>query len=103
MTAPFHDFCTLFDRNYATRGLALYHSLEKHCAADFTATILCLDEETRDFLAKMALPRAVLLLAEDLGDPELLAVRKVRGRREFCWTCTAPLLRYMLKKAEPGH
>ncbi len=97
-----YNFCTLFDRNYATRGLALYHSLEQHCVADFTFTVLCLDAETRDFLARMALPRAKLLLVEDLDDPELLDVRKVRGRREFCWTCSAPLMRYMLKQAAPG-
>lgn len=102
MTATGYTFCTLFDRHYATRGLALYHSLERHCTRDFTFTILCIDAETRDFLTRMALPRARLLLPEDLDDPELLAVRDVRGRREFCWSCSAPLMHFMLKQAAPG-
>jgi hypothetical protein len=97
-----HNFCTLFDRRYATRGLALYRSLEKHCRADFIFTILCMDVETRDFLAKMALPRARLLLAEDLGDPELLAVQSVRPRREFCWTCPPSLMLFLLNQMPSG-
>jgi hypothetical protein len=56
-----------------------------------------MDVETRDFLAKLDLPKARLLLVEDLEDRELLAVRQTRPRREFCWTCPAPLMRFMLK------
>src|SRR5438128_1084737 len=103
MTAMRYNFCTLFDRHYATRGLALYLSLEQHCRVDFTFTVLCIDTETRDFMAKLALPRAKLVLPDELDDPELLALRDVRDRREFCWSCTAPLLRYMLKQAAPGN
>jgi hypothetical protein len=95
-----YNFCTLFDRSYMTRGLALYHSLERHCAQDFTLTILCIDVETRDILAKLRLPHARLVLVEDLGDPELVAVRETRPRREFCWTCPGSLMLSLLAEVD---
>jgi hypothetical protein len=97
-----YNFCTLFDRNYATRGLALYRSLERHCAQPFRLTILCIDFETRDILAKLRLPHARLVLIEDLGDPELVALRETRPRREFCWTCPASLMLSLLNEVSPG-
>lgn len=97
-----YNFCTLFDRHYATRGLALYRSLELHCRKDFRLTVLCMDVETRDFLAKLDLPKARLLLVEDLDDADLLKVRETRPRREFCWTCPAPLMLFLLKELAPA-
>ena len=96
-----YNFCTLFDRHYATRGIALYRSLEKYCRADFTFTILCMDVQTRDFLAKVALPRARLVLPQELGDAELLRVQPVRPRREFCWTCPPSLMLSLMNQLPP--
>jgi hypothetical protein len=100
MTAHW-NFCTLFDRNYAGRGLALYRSLERHCP-DFDLTVLCLDHETRQALAHLALPRVRLVTVEDLGDAELLEVRKTRPHREFCWSCASPLMWWMLRNLPDG-
>jgi hypothetical protein len=61
-----------------------------------------MDGETHDLLAKLDLPRARLIQVEDLGDKELLAVRETRARREFCWTCPAPLMRFVLRELAEG-
>src|SRR5581483_9248361 len=82
-----YHFCTLFDRHYATRGIALYRSLQQYCRQDFRFTILCMDAETSTLLARLNLPNTDLILPADLGDADLLAVEKLRPRREFCWTC----------------
>jgi len=97
-----HHFCTLFDRYYATRGIALLRSLEQHCREEFRFTILCMDQETQALLARLNLPRTDLILPRDLGDAELLAVEQSRPRREFCWTCPPSLMLYMLNRLAPG-
>ena len=97
-----YNFCTLFDRNYASRGLALYRSLERQCARPFRLTILCMDIQTRNAFERMALPNTRLMLVEDLGDAELLAVRQTRAMREFCWTCPSALMRALLTELPEG-
>jgi len=96
-----YHFCTLFDRHYATRGIALYRSLQQYCRQDFRFTILCMDAETSTLLARLNLPNTDLILPADLGDADLLAVEKLRPRREFCWTCPPSLMLYMLDRRAP--
>ena len=97
-----HHFCTLFDRHYATRGVALLRSLEQHCREEFRFTILCMDQETQALLARLNRPRTELILPGDLGDTGLLAAEHSRPRREFCWTCPPSLMLAMLNGLPPG-
>ncbi|MFA5000611.1 MAG: glycosyltransferase [Candidatus Paceibacterota bacterium] len=93
------NFCTLFDKNYLYRGLALYFSLKQHCP-NFTLWILCLEEETYDLLSKMDLPKIKLIKMSEFEDERLLRVRPSRNPAEYAWTCTANLCHFMLKKEE---
>ena len=91
-----HCYCTLFDKNYLSRGLALYSSLQRQ-EPGVKVVMLCLDGATRDALAALALANAELILLEQLEsyDPEL---RKVRGERlpaEYYFTCKPALMRYV--------
>jgi hypothetical protein len=61
-----------------------------------------MDIQTRDAFERMALPNACLMLVEDLGDAELLAVRRTRAMREFCWTCPSALMRALLAELPEG-
>jgi hypothetical protein len=92
-------FCTLFDRNYAARGLALHRSLMRH-AGDFTLHVLCLDEPTREALSALRLPRIALTDIEALGtwDPDLREARKNRTPLEFYFTCKPVLLAHLLAR-----
>jgi hypothetical protein len=91
-------FCTLFDRNYIDRGLALHRSLLRHCA-DFTLHVLCLDAPTEQALTALALPRTQVMNLETLlsADPDLAACTG-REPAEFYFTCKPVLLRYLLDR-----
>ncbi|HTL61926.1 MAG TPA: hypothetical protein VL261_09790 [Nitrospira sp.] len=93
---PIH-FCTLFDRNYLYKGLALYHSLLAHCQ-DFRIWILCMDEITWDLLDKLKLEKAHLIRICEFEDRELQQVKPTRTVAEYCWTCTPSLPLYVLRR-----
>jgi hypothetical protein len=92
-------FCTLFDRNYISRGLALHGSLLRHCG-DFTLHVLCLDAPTFQALAALALPRTKLISIESL-EAEHSDLRRARSDRtlvEFYFTCKPVLLQDVLDR-----
>lgn len=92
-------YCTLFDRNYLTRGLALHRSLERHCG-EFKLVVLCLDRATLGALAALALPHVELILIESLEtrDPELRRVRPDRTPVEYYFTCKPVLMQFALER-----
>lgn len=95
-------FCTLFDRNFLFRGLALYESCVEHCGENFTLWILCLDLDTKTLLEKMHLEHAVLLGLGDLNDAELAALRSTRGPAEFAWSSKPSLFLHVMKTLADG-
>ena len=93
-------FCTLFDRNYLHRGLALYRSLER-VAKDFTLVVLCMDDESRETLSKLGLRHARLVTLAEFEDDELRSAKANRSQIEYYWTCTPSLPLWVLDH-EPG-
>src|SRR5574341_885502 len=96
-------YCTLFDRNYLSRGLALHSSLMRHVDG-FRLFILCLDSPTHGALSALALPHVELIRADSLEDwdPELRTARSNRSAPEFYFTCKPVLLRYVLANFDAG-
>ncbi len=89
------NYCTLFDSNYLTRGLALYNSLRR-VSQGFRLYIYCFDTLTFQVLDKMNLENVVLVPLDDFETDLLKRVKKERTKGEYCWTCTPHIIRYSL-------
>jgi len=90
-------FCTYFDRHYIDKGLALYHSLVRHCSP-LQLWVLCMDDVTYHILSEMQLPQVHLIaLTEFERDDRLLQQAKLnRSLIEYYFTCTPSLPIYVL-------
>jgi hypothetical protein len=94
-----YNFITLFDKNYLSRGLALYDSLVNHCN-NFILYVLAMDDETEIFLNKENLDNRVIIPLSriEFSYPELIGLKKIRSRVEYCWTLTPYSIQYAIKK-----
>lgn len=91
-----YHFCTYFDSNFLTRGLALYESLVAH-VAEFRLYVLCFDDETYAFLKQRRYDRIVPISQEEFeaGDDDLVRCKANRSRIEYFFTCTPSLPLYI--------
>jgi hypothetical protein len=94
-------YCTYFDHNYLSRGLALYHSLQLN-APGARLWVLCLSEPCHRILVSLALPGITAVRLEDFeaADPELAATRSTRSVVEYYFTCT-PAWMLHVRQREP--
>jgi hypothetical protein len=92
-------FFTVFDRNYAARGLVMLDSLRRVSRRPIRTVVLALDEDAYRVAGGHA---DEVLRIEDLADTDFLAVKSTRSHEEFCWTCAPVLSHYMLKRTPPG-
>lgn len=92
-----HNYCTLFDSNYLTRGLAMYESLKKH-SDDFHLYIFAFDDRSNGLLRKLNLEYVTVISLQEFEDEELLALKSGRGAGEYCWTCTPSTIKYCIDK-----
>jgi len=90
-----YNFCTYFDVNYLTRGLALYTSLKAF--HDIRLWVLCMDPATHAHLTKLALPGIEPIALDELekDHPKLLEAKANRSAIEYYFTCTAALPLYV--------
>ncbi|MGE5559001.1 MAG: hypothetical protein ACM3WV_10380 [Bacillota bacterium] len=91
-----YHFCTIIDKEYLYKGLALYYSLKKH-SADFHLWICCMDDISKRLLDGMGLDAVTLISLESMEDDELLAIKGFRTASEYSWTLKAPLVLHILK------
>jgi hypothetical protein len=93
-----HVYCTYFDHNYLSRGLALYHSLQRH-APGSRLWVLCLSEACYGTLVALDLPNLLPRRLADFeaADPEVAATRPSRSLIEYYFTCSPPWMLYVLE------
>lgn len=100
------NFTTFFDKNYLSRGLILFDSLKEQ-NIDFKFFVLCLDQETFDFLNqfKQNNPQVETLTLNDLEehDPALLICKNNRSLVEYYFTLSPCLPLFLLEKYQLNH
>ncbi len=90
-------FCTLFDSNYLSRGLALYRSL-KRWVPEFHLYVIAFDDLSLAILKDLSLENMTLISLDEFEDDELLRVKPDRSPSEYCWTCTPSSILYVMEK-----
>lgn len=99
-------FTTYFDKNYLSRGLAMYHSLKENTGA-FQLYVLCLDDETATYFKtnSSVYPEVVTLRTEDIErqDIALAASKSNRSKVEYYFTLSPCLPLYLLQQYALPH
>lgn len=88
-------YCTLFDKNYLDKGIVMIDSLKAH-DSDSMIYVLCMDDFCKSVLDDYYGGAVKTISLAEFEDDELLAVKSKRSRGEYCWTCTAKLIKYVI-------
>ena len=96
------NFCTLYNSNYAAKGLALYWSLKRVCP-EFMLYVFAFDDVLAEALKKMALQNIKVITLGEFEDEELLRVKPTRTAGEYCWTCSSSTIYYCLTHFDIDH
>ena len=91
------NFCTLFNSNYLTRGIALNESLQRVCAS-YHLYIIAFDDACYEYLYNSGIPNITVISLAAFEDEKLLAIKPTRNAAEYCWTCTPSALLYCIEK-----
>jgi hypothetical protein len=91
-------YCTYFDHNYLPRGLALYHSLQRH-APGAELWVLCLSEACHRALLALDLPQLVAVRMADFeaANADVAATRPSRSQIEYYFTCSPAWILFVLE------
>jgi hypothetical protein len=89
-----YNFCTLFDSNYLTRGLATYQSLMQQ-GKDLHLYVFAFDDKCFKILKEMNLQNMTVVSLEEFENERLLGIKSSRSRGEYCWTCTSSTIKYV--------
>lgn len=95
VSAPRH-FCTLFDRNYLIKGVAMLRSIARH-SPGAQVHVLCMDETTQALLARLEIPGVVTLPLAAVETEDVLVAKKTRSIAEYCWTLSAVLMWHVMQ------
>jgi len=96
------NFCTLYNSNYAAKGLAMYWSLKRVCP-EFRLFVFAFDDILAEALKKMALPEVTVVTLAEFEDEDLLRVKPTRTAGEYCWTCSSSTIYYCLTHYQLDH
>lgn len=92
------NYCTYFDKNYLSRGLALYNSLKRNHKSNFHLYVIAFDNFTYNFMKKNNFKFITCIYYKDFEDKNLKKVKKNRTTVEYFWTCTPSILLFFIQK-----
>ena len=88
-------YCTLFDSNYADKGLVMIQSLRVYDKVS-PIFVLCMDDLCFEILSSEKISNVEIIKLDDFVDDDLRKLQEIRGKGEFCWSCTGKLIKYVL-------
>lgn len=91
------NFCTLFDSSYASKGIALYLSLEQQ-TSDFVLYVMGMDRKCQEILNAIGFKHMIVECIDDVDSREVAEAKSNRSHAEFCWTCGSFFTDYFLHK-----
>jgi len=89
-----NQYVTIFDSNFLPQGIALNISLQRF-AGQYTLWVICADDLAFKILKKLNLANIRLLNLVDLETDELRFAKKNRNFREYFWTLTPFLAKFI--------
>lgn len=102
MTHEKYNFCTLFNTQFLSRGLAMYKSLQDHCP-NFHLYIYAFDEYVATFFNDLMHPNVTIIKLADFEDPALFNVKATRTATEYYWTCTPSVIKHSIEHFNLDH
>lgn len=105
------NLCTVCDKDYLLKGLALYNSLLQTTSEAFRLFWLCIDQETYDTLEKLDLlgVRPMLLSEIEASNPDLVTAKNNPPSRfgnqyqNYCWALCPYFTHYILTRFLSSH
>lgn len=97
-------FCTLYNINYADKGLVLFDSLIA-TGCDFKLYVLAMDKKLEHILSEEKSDRLEVVSLEEVMkyEPALERLKEERTATEFCWSCSSVFIEYVLKTFSPEY
>lgn len=92
-----YEFCTVTDKNYAYKWLALCNSIDDQMPGS-KIWVLCLDKESEMLIKKLKRKNIQTVSISDLKDKALEKLRSERTKQEFAWTCKPAIMHYLLEE-----
>lgn len=93
-----YTYCTVFDKNFLAKALALYNSVSARHKEPFRHFVLCLDKESYEILVEMNLPNVRIVKLSEIEDKALLEAKSDRSFREYCWTLSSVFTDWVLQQ-----
>lgn len=90
-------YCTLFDSNYLDKALVMIDSLFS-CDTKAKLYVLCMNDDCFNVMKDLDIINVILISLPEFEDEDLKRIKNVRSRGEYCWTCTAKLIYYVITR-----